>query len=88
MGLLKKLKLPASGEYLITCNKQEPVHSSLLAFLRIFKMTEGTFVYTYFVWKKKARSRPVSSFLKEGFQLAPKFTVSGIPIPFVDRVLG
>lgn len=43
MGLLKKLKLPASGEYLITCNKQDPVHSSLLAFLRVFKMTEGTF---------------------------------------------
>ncbi len=43
LALLRKLKLPPSGEYLIKCDRENPIHSSVLAFLRIFKMTEGTF---------------------------------------------
>ena len=41
LALLRKLKLPASGEYLIRADKTNPIHPSVLAFVRIFKMNEG-----------------------------------------------
>lgn len=41
LALLRKLKLPASGEYLIRADKTNPIHPSVLAFIRIFKMNEG-----------------------------------------------
>lgn len=41
LALLRKLKLPASGEYLIKADKTNPIHPSVLAFVRIFKMDEG-----------------------------------------------
>lgn len=41
LALLRKLKLPPSGEYLIKADKEQPIHSSVLAFVRIFKMNEG-----------------------------------------------
>lgn len=41
LALLRKLKLPASGEYLIKSDTENPIHLSVLGFVRIFKMTEG-----------------------------------------------
>jgi len=54
IALLKKLKLPASGEYLVTCDRANPVHPSLLAFLRIFKMSEGKRLHLFHVLENNA----------------------------------
>lgn len=45
IALLKKLKLPSSGEFTIKVDEKNPIDFSVLAFVRIFKMNEGRSAY-------------------------------------------